>query len=823
MPRAAPIPRRGRAWLVALALPLLSVGTAPAGAQSPAPPVPSPSPAVAWIRVEEIARRADTLLQVVATTQPDPAARRAIERVDRALNDAEADLDLLLQHARLAAAHGSSMVELEDLHRELAAMARTFEQWDAPIAAEIKRLAEVRDDLQRADEVWRATRERPETSGAGEVMVRRVDGSLAALAGATAELVPWRTHLLAISDRLLDRRTAVATASQRLEAAMVAERENLFVRTRPPIWRADLSAGVRRDLPQIPAAMHAYARSTLDYVERDARPVVFQIVSGIVAILVLRALAITASSSAARAVGDRPIQPYALGVLLALLATPWIHAASPQRFRQLLTMLALVPAGRIVLTAEGGIQRPTFAAVFLILLVDRMTLAVAPLPAVARVSAVLALALSFVIALWFARRLRRTSAPLALRRLARVAIAALGMAFLAELGGWSDLAALVGRGVVAAAVIAVFVHAAVLGLEPVIIRALDTSLLRRSRMLDRRRPVVRSRIGLVLRTIGTAFWALLVLRGIGLSDPALAAMQSTLAAGVSVGALSLSVGTLLAFVVTLVASMLFARLVTGILEEDVYPRTNLPRGVPFVLSTLARYAVYSFGFLFALAAAGIQLGQLTILVGGLGVGVGLGLQDLVKNFAAGLTLLLERRVHPGDIVQLPSQQIFGRVVAIGMRATLVKAWDGSEVVVPNGDLIASAITNWTLSDRLCRLEVTVGVAYGTEPQRVLDLLLAVARADERLLENPPPQALFVGFGESSLDFALRAWTDKGVDERVGMTSALALAVHRALTEAAIVIPFPQRDLHLASVAPEVGAALGTSKSAAFDGGSSTSR
>jgi small-conductance mechanosensitive channel len=276
---------------------------------------------------------------------------------------------------------------------------------------------------------------------------------------------------------------------------------------------------------------------------------------------------------------------------------------------------------------------------------------------------------------------------------------------------------------------------------------------------------------------------------------------------VSVGALSISIGTVLAFVLTLVAAMLFARVVTSLLETDVYPRANLPRGVPFVLSTLVRYAVYSVGFLLALAAGGIQVGQLAILLGGLGVGLGLGLQDLVKNFAAGLTLLLERHVHPGDAVQLPGQSIFGRVLSIGMRATIVRAYDGSEVVVPNADLVAGAITNWTLSDRLCRVEVPVGVAYGTDPERVLALLVETARGVPRLLATPSPVALFMGFGDSSLNFIVRAWSDEGFDQKLDVTSLLALAVHRALTDAGIAIPFPQRDLNLATVAPAAAEAL----------------
>ena len=257
----------------------------------------------------------------------------------------------------------------------------------------------------------------------------------------------------------------------------------------------------------------------------------------------------------------------------------------------------------------------------------------------------------------------------------------------------------------------------------------------------------------------------------------------------------------------MVVAPILARLIDLILQQGVFPRAHLPRGMPYALSTLTRYAVYILAFLAALAAAGVQLSQLSILLGGLGVGVGLGLQDIVKNFAAGLTLLLERRVHVNDVVQIRDREIFGRVLEIGLRASLVRSWDGADVIVPNTDLVASTVTNWTLSDQLRRIEIPVGVAYGTDPERVVALLLEVAGRNDDILEDPPPQALFQGFGESSLDFLLRGWSDAVYDRTFGIRSALALAIHRALREAGITIPFPQRDLHLASVSPDARAVL----------------
>jgi small-conductance mechanosensitive channel len=258
---------------------------------------------------------------------------------------------------------------------------------------------------------------------------------------------------------------------------------------------------------------------------------------------------------------------------------------------------------------------------------------------------------------------------------------------------------------------------------------------------------------------------------------------------------------------TIVAAPLLARAIDVALQKGVYPRARLPRGMPYAMSTLVRYAVYTFAFIAALAAAGVELSQLSILLGGLGVGVGLGLQDIVRNFAAGLTLLFERRVHVGDVVQLPGGAIFGRVLEIGMRASLIRNWDGAEVVIPNADLVASAVTNWTLSDQLRRIELPVGVAYGTDPKRVVELLLGVARAHPDTIDTPPPQVLFQGFGESSLDFLVRVWIECEYDRTLAIRSELALATHHSLAEVGITIPVPQRDLHLASISPAVRAAF----------------
>jgi small-conductance mechanosensitive channel len=777
-----------------------------------AEPTPGESPALEWIRPEEVPERADELLRRLDAVRPDTTATSSLEKIEKSLPELGRDLDPVLERAAGAVEKPAAPADLEDMRRELTDVAEPLAHWKDELAAEAKRVADVLDLIARGERVWSDTRGRPETAAAGEVVVRRVASSIEALSQAAVNLRAWRARVLAASDRVIERVAAVDTALEKLSKATVAERESLFVPDRAPLWSRGLGAEIRSELPRVPKEILAYAESTAAYLEREPRPLVVQALLAAFLMFALgrfsaRALKRLAGEEAASRAARLLERPYAIGLLLVLIATPVFHPLAPRRFIQLVALIALFPAARIVTHASERANLSVFAGLFVLLLLDRVRLALQPLPALERVTFLLTMALGFGLAFWLSRPVRLAGLTPWPRRAANLAMLGLALALLAEIGGWTYLATLVGRGITAGAIAALFVYAAVIAMAALLAYALASHTVRRSHLLGRNTAILLRRAERGLRWLGVGLWLYFVATALAMQNAAAGALRTLLDAGVSVGALSLSLGGVLAFVLTLLAALFLARIVTAVLEEEVYPRTHLPRGVPYALSTLVRYGFYSLGFLFALAAAGVQLGQVTIMIGGLGIGIGLGLQDLVKNFAAGLTLLFERRVHVGDVLEMPSQGIFGRVLSIGTRASVIRSWNGAEVVVPNADLVSSAVTNWTLSDRLCRIEVPVGVAYGTDPERVLALLLGAARSIDRFIAEPPPQALFKGFGESSLDFLIRAWTDEGYEQMLPLTSELSLAVQRALDEAGITIPFPQRDLHLTSVSPQARAAL----------------
>ena len=190
------------------------------------------------------------------------------------------------------------------------------------------------------------------------------------------------------------------------------------------------------------------------------------------------------------------------------------------------------------------------------------------------------------------------------------------------------------------------------------------------------------------------------------------------------------------------------------------------------------------------------------LVAALGVGLGFGLQEIVANFVSGLIVLAERPIRIGDVVTVGD--VSGTVARIRARATVVVDFDNKEVIIPNKAFITERVINWTLSNPTTRLLLDVGVAYGSDVELVQRVVLEAVRAHPDVLPEPPPSVFFVGFGDSALDFEIRAFVDS-LDKRLRVQHEIHVAVARVLREHGIEIPFPQRDLHVRS-APGLGVA-----------------
>jgi small-conductance mechanosensitive channel len=306
-----------------------------------------------------------------------------------------------------------------------------------------------------------------------------------------------------------------------------------------------------------------------------------------------------------------------------------------------------------------------------------------------------------------------------------------------------------------------------------------------SRVARLHRVMLHRRIGGAIQFLAFLAWLSLLLSAFGFREALVGSIGSVLNANLGVGSLNVSLGRILAFTVTVWASFLFSRFLRFLLQEDVYHHFQLARGIPQAISTMVHFAVLLLGFFVAMAALGVDLNQVTILAGAFTVGIGFGLQNIVNNFVSGLILLFERPIKVGDFIEVSDK--VGEVRRIGIRASVIRTPDGSEVIVPNGTLISNQVTNWTFSDQQRAVEVPVTVVRGTAPQRVVELLRTVAANHRLVAKEPAPQAYTSNFTSGSVTFQLRAWTAR-YEDWVQLRSDLAVAVDEALARENISIP-----------------------------------
>ncbi len=282
------------------------------------------------------------------------------------------------------------------------------------------------------------------------------------------------------------------------------------------------------------------------------------------------------------------------------------------------------------------------------------------------------------------------------------------------------------------------------------------------------------------------------------------ALTTLLSYEYTIGGFSISV-----YMVVMVTLVLYlTNLVSWVLQASADAHYMTPRkidyGVKAALKRLLHYTLFTIGFFVAVSMAGLDLQKFTIIAGALSVGIGFGLQNIVNNFVSGLILLFERPVKVGDTINIDDQ--WGTITRIGMRSTVFETLDRSEIIVPNSDLISQKVTNWTFSTNVSRIVLSVGVAYGSPLDKVLDILIRVAKEHPDILKDPESSAIFTGFGESSIDFELRVWISD-INKRPRVKSELGQAVDRYFREEEITIPFPQRDLHLRSIEDNLRSSL----------------
>jgi potassium efflux system protein len=769
-----------------------------------APPAAVPLP--------EIPARAEAVDARLEETRQILSRERVITEIDDAYAATQDTIQALMKLEALPGQERPTKRSLTDMHNEWARRIQQVRGWQKTVSDRTNVLSGLQAELSRRETSWRLTMTEAREADAPPDVVQLVEGVIGSTHAMEDSVATQLGGVIRLQSQLTRTLASMQQADDHVTEQLASLRRNLFHLDSPPLWKGMNAAG---GLGTAVRAGAIQTRQELTYFFEAYRlPIYFHLAStlGILFAIFwfrekLEPHTTEQPAYTARRVLDHP---EAGSILIIALAALFLYPRAPLAVYDL-ALLATVPAVLRLLPSflPPNFVRPAFIGTlgFTIQRLGALLLAGSAFQRPG--SLVLSLGGAAGL-LWLLRKggefesLGSDPYATALRVAARISAATLLVAAVSNVVGNVSLALFLSAGIFSSAYLLLVLLAAVRLVDGVLIVVTRSQAAGMSRFVAQRKDALVRSILRAAHVLAALAWLVTTFFVFDLLTPTMGFVQNLLAASLTVGELSLSLGAALLFIATVWVSVLMSRAISGLLEVDVLSRLDMPRGLPSVIGRLTRYTLIAIGFVFALAAIGLKLTELTIIGGALGVGIGFGLQNIVSNFVSGLILAFERPIREGDLIQL--EALTGEVRRIGFRATIVRTYDGAEVIVPNASLISKDVINWTLSDQQRRITVQVGVAYGTDPASVIALLRQVPGQFPEILKAPEPMTLFTGFGDSALNFELRFWT-VDADRVAIIRSDVSIAVNNALAAAGIEIPFPQRDLHLRSVDAPAAARL----------------
>jgi small-conductance mechanosensitive channel len=694
---------------------------------------------------------------------------------------------------------------LKDLRQRWGVKHQQILDWQKIIEERSTNLSEEKEKFENTEAIWKKTYDNAKKEKAPKDLLESIRNVQKQLSLKGKDLIKRSNTLLTYQSKIAEVNIELSNIVITLDDALNRRRTEVLTRDAPPLWAIVIESPDTVSLTnQVEDIWDLYKRSVSNFIETESNKLIYDLLLFLLFFLFVYGLkyfsrSIKTEDDAVKFAIKLLDRPIAVSLLIFLIFSSLLYTDAPDVLKSFFKMVMLIPLLRVLVHIINPILKPPLYGLAILYVLNQFQQIAVTDSFLGRLILLFLTVLAIAGLIWIIRSKvfeKSFGGKKTLRYVLfgnKVALTLISFALFGNILGYVSLADLLVSGTLNSIYIAILLFTAVAVLNALIILFLKTKPAQKLRVVQFQHEKIQLTGRKIIRLAAIILWLAVVLNSYNIYDPVLTWLSETLNRKWEIGSFSMTLVNILVFIVSIWMAVIISRTVRFFLEGDILPRLKLPRGVPGAISSLTSYSILTLGILVALFGLGLDLSKLTILVGALGVGIGFGMQDLVNNFISGLILIFERPIQVGDAVSVAD--ISGRVQSIGIRSSIIRNWSGADVIVPNGHLISNKLTNWTMTDQLRRIEIKVGVMYGSDVSKVMEILLNCAKENQKILPRPAPYVLFNDFAESYLEFELRCWTSN-YTEWLEIRSDLRVTINNLFEKEGIVIPFPQRDLHI---------------------------
>jgi small-conductance mechanosensitive channel len=773
-------------------------------------PEESKEPEVQPIPITEITSRADETVSKLNKIIADSDPKSSIASIEEQVQETLDSLKILRKNPVLDKLGEMNIRVLQNLNQEWTLYFNQLDGWKEALQSRTQELQTETQNLKESHEVWKLTSELAKSEKAPRAIQDRVRSIIDRIIDTDKKVSQRLNNLLVLQNQISENQIKINELVERIKKNEKETRQKLFVIDSPPLWEAfQADRDSLEFATQFQESWTELFRANIAFVNVNEDRFYFHLAIYILLIFLMfylhhqnkRRNLIDEDDQKLKASAYFISKPFSAALLIALILSIWIYPEGTSAVTDFVLLLFLIPVIRLLPGMSSTETRKPVYILYALFLLDLLQKNALGFILFQRTILLIATLTAIITLVWIVR----PGSPLhqdkdrfwnkLVRRSSPVLIIIMLASLIGNLLGSVSLAKALTWGIIKSGYITI-----VLYITSMVSTGLITILIRRRRkrashFVKAYADKIEHWAFITINVIIFYIWVRGTLNTFGFLEPFNEWFQETLSQAWIVGTLEISVNAIFDFLLIVIFTFVITRLIRIFMDMEIFPRIKLPRGIPGAISMVVRYTLVALGIIIALSSLGIDLGKFGLLAGAVGVGLGFGLQNIIANFVSGIILAFERPVQVGDTVQVDT--VFGNVQSIGVRSSTVKTFDGSEVIVPNADLISNRVTNWTLSDRRRRLELPVKVAFGNDPHEVLKIILSVAEKHPAVLEDPAPFSIFNGFGDNYLDFTLYYYIY--TQDFFEAKSEVALGVHDLIKSKGIDTPRPQRDVRMTTL------------------------